>query len=255
MPGFKTSEKIRLPPRAVFDYVTDIANSTTWLPGVVASEMLTEGPIGAGSRYRETRQAAERMGYVDIEVKEYDPPRKIRHGVRQGRLPDYLQLHLLRRRLRDEGGDGVRSPVRRLEDADDAHRRRGAEALRQAYAEGPQVRHRGTAQKLAQLACAPHYSRNSNSPPEPTASWQLHQEAEGVLKGLLDVDEQLRALRPVRHPVISRKGGRHHLGDGYLVSPHHRPAWRPYPPQARRPAEGGLSRRSWKRRTSPCCSP
>ena len=84
MPGFKTSEKIRLPPQSVFDYVTDVSNSTRWLPGVVATEMLTEGPMAAGSRYRETRQAAERMGYVEIEVKEFDPPRKFVTGFDKG---------------------------------------------------------------------------------------------------------------------------------------------------------------------------
>ncbi len=76
MPGFKTSEKIKLSPQAVFDYVTDIGNSSRWLPGVVAVEMLTDGPMAAGSRYRETRQAAERTGHVDLEVKEFDPPRR-----------------------------------------------------------------------------------------------------------------------------------------------------------------------------------
>lgn len=80
MPGFKTSEKIRLPREAVFNYVADTKNSTSWLPGVVATEMLTAGPMRVGARYRETRQAAELTGDTEIEVKEFDPPRRFATG-------------------------------------------------------------------------------------------------------------------------------------------------------------------------------
>lgn len=41
----------------VFDYVADFDNFTTWSTGVISATMLTDGPVGVGTKVRMVRQA------------------------------------------------------------------------------------------------------------------------------------------------------------------------------------------------------
>lgn len=74
MAGFHASEYIDRSPEEVFAYITDLDNALSWLPAVTRLDRITEGPMAAGTRYRETRQVGDREGQVEIEVTEYDPP-------------------------------------------------------------------------------------------------------------------------------------------------------------------------------------
>ena len=84
MAGFKKTERIGRPQQDVFAYISDLDNVPRWLPGVIEVEKLTDGPVAVGTRYRETRQAAERKGYVEMEVTAFDPPRTFATSFDQG---------------------------------------------------------------------------------------------------------------------------------------------------------------------------
>ncbi|QDU87381.1 Polyketide cyclase / dehydrase and lipid transport [Pirellulimonas nuda] len=62
---------IAAPPRAVFDLAADFPNAATHVPGIDKIEMLTEGPVGVGTRFRETRG---KMGAETLEVTRFEPP-------------------------------------------------------------------------------------------------------------------------------------------------------------------------------------
>ena len=70
------SEHIDRPVEDVFAYVTDLDNALNWLPAVTRLEQVTQGSVAVGTRYRETRQVGDREGRVEMEVTEYDPPRR-----------------------------------------------------------------------------------------------------------------------------------------------------------------------------------
>ena len=74
--GFHASEHIDRPPEDVFAYITNLDNALEWLPAVTHLEQITQGPLSVGTRYRETRQVGDREGQVEMEVTEYDPPRR-----------------------------------------------------------------------------------------------------------------------------------------------------------------------------------
>lgn len=75
MPGFRTSEFIQRPREQVFDFATDPRNAPKWLTGVQKIELLTDGPIRAGTRFRETRVINKREAAAEIEVVEHERPR------------------------------------------------------------------------------------------------------------------------------------------------------------------------------------
>ena len=74
MPGFRAAVLIARSAEEVFSYVTDPDNAPKWLPGVTGLEMITEGPLSAGTRLRESRRVGERAGDVDIEIVAHEPP-------------------------------------------------------------------------------------------------------------------------------------------------------------------------------------
>ena len=84
MAGFEIKETIKFPPDVVFEYVSNLDNTTKWLPGVMQVDKLTDGPVSVGTRYRETRQVADRKGHVDMEVTGFDPPRRFATSFDQG---------------------------------------------------------------------------------------------------------------------------------------------------------------------------
>ena len=59
-------------PEEAFDYLSDIRNELEWNPGVESVEMLDEGPVTQGSRFRAKWKGGPR---VEIEVVEHDRPR------------------------------------------------------------------------------------------------------------------------------------------------------------------------------------
>jgi carbon monoxide dehydrogenase subunit G len=68
MAGFKRSTVIHQPIEQVFDFATDLTNAPRLLPGVTRTEMLSEGGLKAGARFRETRiiKGKERSAVIEI---------------------------------------------------------------------------------------------------------------------------------------------------------------------------------------------
>jgi carbon monoxide dehydrogenase subunit G len=75
MAGFKRSVVIQRPVEEVFDFATDLANASLFLPGVTKTEMLTEGGMRPGARFRETRGIQGKERSAVIEITEHERPR------------------------------------------------------------------------------------------------------------------------------------------------------------------------------------
>jgi hypothetical protein len=73
--GFQRSIVIDRPVEQVFDFATDINNSSLFLPNVTKIEMLTEGGARPGARFRETRLMKGREHSAIIEIIEHERPR------------------------------------------------------------------------------------------------------------------------------------------------------------------------------------
>lgn len=73
MPGFELSEWIALPPKEVFDFVTDPNNAPKVVSSVKSMVKLTDGPAGKGTRYRETRLMNGKEQAAELEVAAFQP--------------------------------------------------------------------------------------------------------------------------------------------------------------------------------------
>lgn len=76
MSGFKMNEWIARPPQEVFDFVTDSQNAPKIVSSVKSMVKLTEGPVRVGTHFRETRLMNGKEHEADLEVVEYDLPRR-----------------------------------------------------------------------------------------------------------------------------------------------------------------------------------
>jgi hypothetical protein len=65
----------------VFAYLSDIRNEREWNPTMQSVEMLTDGPLRAGSRYRAKWKAAPPN---ELECVEFDPPHRWVHVSESG---------------------------------------------------------------------------------------------------------------------------------------------------------------------------
>ncbi|HEX6231082.1 MAG TPA: SRPBCC family protein [Actinomycetota bacterium] len=61
----------------VFAFVGDFANAEDWDPGVEESELLTDGPVDVGTRYRVVAVFNGRRLPIGYRVTEWDPPRRV----------------------------------------------------------------------------------------------------------------------------------------------------------------------------------
>jgi carbon monoxide dehydrogenase subunit G len=75
MAGFNRSIVIPRPIEQVFDFATDLNNAPLLLPGVTRTEILTEGGMKPGARFRETRGVKGKERSAVIEVVEHERPR------------------------------------------------------------------------------------------------------------------------------------------------------------------------------------
>lgn len=72
MAVIENSVIISRPPEEVFDALVDPRSELRWNPDVVSMEMLTDGPIAAGSRYRAKWKGSP---VVTLVITEVDRPR------------------------------------------------------------------------------------------------------------------------------------------------------------------------------------
>jgi hypothetical protein len=72
MAKIEVSRRIAADPDLVFDRAADVANAAEFIGAVTKSEILTDGPVGVGTRFRESRvmfgrEATEEMEFVEFE--------------------------------------------------------------------------------------------------------------------------------------------------------------------------------------------
>jgi carbon monoxide dehydrogenase subunit G len=66
---------ISAPPERVFAVISDFARAAERIRGIDRVEMLTPGPVGIGTRFRETRTMFGRPASEEMTVASFDPPR------------------------------------------------------------------------------------------------------------------------------------------------------------------------------------
>jgi hypothetical protein len=87
MSGITIEQHVAAPPAEVFAKAADFARAPEFIRAIKKMEMLTEGPVGVGTRFRETRIVFKREAAEVMEVAEFDPPRRYvlrceNHGCR-----------------------------------------------------------------------------------------------------------------------------------------------------------------------------
>jgi len=75
MGGFSAETFIAHAPGAVFAFATNLDNCSKWLKQVTRIEKLTDGPLGVGTQFRETRMMGKREATSTIEITEHASPR------------------------------------------------------------------------------------------------------------------------------------------------------------------------------------
>lgn len=75
------SEKINAPAEAVFAAASDFASAPQRISGIKKMEMLTEGPVGQGTRFRETRVMFGKEATETMQVLDFQPGRSYTLGA------------------------------------------------------------------------------------------------------------------------------------------------------------------------------
>jgi len=68
---------VEAPPDAVFAAAADIANWAQFISAIESVALLTSGPVGVGTRFRETRMMFGRRASEEMTVVEMVPPERI----------------------------------------------------------------------------------------------------------------------------------------------------------------------------------
>ena len=67
---------VETPPDAAFSTAIDISNWPRFISSVQSVELLTPGPVAAGTRFRETRSMFGRQASEDMTLAQIEPPRR-----------------------------------------------------------------------------------------------------------------------------------------------------------------------------------
>ncbi|WAH95830.1 SRPBCC family protein [Arthrobacter sp. MMS18-M83] len=78
------SQHVNASREKVWAVISDIPGSARTLSGVKAIQMLSEGPYGEGTRWKETRVMMGREETVEMQVSQSDPPGSTTVTARQG---------------------------------------------------------------------------------------------------------------------------------------------------------------------------
>jgi uncharacterized protein YndB with AHSA1/START domain len=79
--------RVEAPPERVFEVFTDLGRAAEVMRGVDRIEVLTPGPVGRGTRWRETRTMFGREAVEEMWIGEFEPPHRYvvdaeSHGAR-----------------------------------------------------------------------------------------------------------------------------------------------------------------------------
>ncbi len=91
--------EIERPVDEVFAYLTDVARLPEWQESV--SEVHVDGPVAAGSRFRDVREFMGRRAASTLEVTGFEPPRLFSLRVVEGPIAYELEHSL------EAAGDGT----------------------------------------------------------------------------------------------------------------------------------------------------
>jgi len=69
-----TSTRVAAPIEQVFEVYTDLEKAADRIPDITALEILSDGPFGEGTRWRETRLMFKKEATEEMWVKRFDPP-------------------------------------------------------------------------------------------------------------------------------------------------------------------------------------
>jgi carbon monoxide dehydrogenase subunit G len=75
MPGFTLTKDIAAPPAVVFAWFTDLDKAAVHIKAIKKIEKLTEGPIGQGTRFKETRFMFGKEATETMEIAALEPNR------------------------------------------------------------------------------------------------------------------------------------------------------------------------------------
>ena len=80
MPTMSFSRTIQAPPGRTFDVFADFPNAPTRVAGIKRMEVLTDGPVGKGTKFRETRIMFGKEATETMEVTDFQPGRSYSVG-------------------------------------------------------------------------------------------------------------------------------------------------------------------------------
>ena len=75
MPETLLTKRVPAAADAVWQVMTDIPNAAENISGIDRVEMLTDGPVRKGTRWKETRTVFKREATEEMEITEWTPPR------------------------------------------------------------------------------------------------------------------------------------------------------------------------------------
>jgi hypothetical protein len=73
MSGFNMNEWIARSPTEVFDFIAASENAPKVAPNIKSMVELTEGTVGVGTRYRETRLMNGKETQAELEIVDFEP--------------------------------------------------------------------------------------------------------------------------------------------------------------------------------------
>ncbi len=144
-------QTIAAPQRVVWQLLTDLQGAPGRIRGIRTLEVLTTGPVGKGTRFRETRVMLGRTAVEELEITAFEAPRtytveaesggahfvaqytlKEAAGVTTLRLEVHTHARSLLAKLMTPLGFLMAGSMRRAMAADNADVKRAAEAIARA---------------------------------------------------------------------------------------------------------------------------
>lgn len=87
MGAFTITTSIRRPRGEVFEFMSDGSKTPLWYEAVQSARKTTSGPIGRGSRYEFTRNLPQGRVTNEVEVSEFEVPRRVTFTSISGPTP------------------------------------------------------------------------------------------------------------------------------------------------------------------------
>jgi carbon monoxide dehydrogenase subunit G len=75
MPGFTLSKQVAAPPATVFAVFSDLEHAAGRIQAISKLELVTPGPVGAGTRFRETRKMFGKDCTEEMQITAFEPGR------------------------------------------------------------------------------------------------------------------------------------------------------------------------------------